>query len=284
MNKIAIVTDSDSSLPPQIAAQYAIRQVPITIHFDQEMYTTGVDINDASLFEKVDLRKKLPTTSAPSPHAFSNVFEQAFQEGAESVICLCVSSKVSATYNSALAAREMLPDRDITVIDTLSLSMGQGFMALAAAEAAQDGASKEQVIEQAVDAGKRVHLFAVLSTLKYLAMSGRVGKVVAGMADTLNIKPVLTIKDGKLELLERVRTRKKAVERMFELVHAALGGRGIERIAVIHVNFPAGAQELARQLREQLPCPTEMITAEFTPGLSVHSGSGVAGLVILANR
>lgn len=284
MNKIAIITDSDSSLPPHIAEQYAIRQVPITIHFGQETYTTGIDINDAILFDKVNLRKRLPTTSAPSPRAFSDAFEQAFREGAEAVICLCVSSKVSATYNSALTAREMLSDRDITIIDTLSLSMGQGFMALAAAEAVQAGASKEQVIDLVYNTGSRVHLFAVLSTLKYLAMSGRVGKFVAGMADTLNIKPLLTVKDGKLELLERVRTRKKAVERMFELIHASLDGRGIARAAVIHVNYLDGALELAQQLRTEQPGPLEIIAAEFTPGLSVHSGSGVAGLVILSNR
>ncbi len=284
MNKIAVITDSDSSLPKHIAEQYAIRQVPITIHFGQETYTTGIDINDAILFDKVNLRKRLPTTSAPSPHAFSDAFEQAFREGAEAVICLCVSSKVSATYNSAITAREMFPDRDITIIDTLSLSMGQGFMTLAAAEAVQAGASKEQVIDLVYNTGSRVHLFAVLSTLKYLAMSGRVGKFVAGMADTLNIKPLLTVKDGKLELLERVRTRKRAVERMFELIHASLDGREIARAAAIHVNYLDGALELAQQLRTELPGPLEIITAEFTPGLSVHSGSGVAGLVILSNR
>lgn len=284
MNKIGIITDSDSSLPPEIAERYDIRQVPITIHFGQETYTTGIDITDAALFEKVNRRKRLPTTAAPSPHAFSNAFDQAFRDGAESLICLCVSSKVSATYNSALAAREMFPERDIIIIDTLSLSMGQGFMALAAAESIQAGASKEQVVSQVYSVGKRVHLFAVLSTLKYLAMSGRVGKFVAGMADTLNVKPVLTIQDGKLELMERVRTRKKAVERMFELVHTSLDGKGIERAAVIHVNNPEGARELAQRLRLEMGDQREIITAEFTPGLSVHSGSGVAGLVVMANR
>ena len=289
MPKIAIITDTDSSLPPHIAEQNGIQQVPITIQFNEETYTTGVDINDASLFEIVDRRKKLPTTAAPSPHAFAEAFENAFRDGAESIICLCVSGKVSTTFNSAQAACEKFPNRDITVIDTLSLSMGQGFMALAAADAVRAGAGKDQVIEQVYETGKRLHVFAVLSTLKYLAMSGRVGKLVAGMADTFNIKPVLTVKDGKLELLERIRTRKKAVQRMFELVDIALDGKGVERAAVIHVNYLDGAQEVAQLLREHLlhkhlPCPAEIITAEFTPGLSVHSGSGVAGLVILANR
>jgi DegV family protein with EDD domain len=284
MKKIAIITDTDSSLPPAVAEQYGIQQVPITIHFDQDSYTTGVDINDLSLFEKVDQLKKLPTTSAPSPHAFLSAYEKAFENGADTIVCVCVSSKISATYNSAVTASELFPGKDINVIDSLSLSMGQGFMALAAAEAALNGANKEQVIEQVYETGKRIHLYAVLSTLKYLAMSGRVGKLVAGMADTLNIKPVLTVQEGKLELLERVRTRKKAVERMFELLQRALDGKGIQRAAMIHVNYPSGASELQDELCTQFAYTDTVITAEFTPGLSVHAGSGVAGLVVLAKK
>lgn len=281
MPKIAIVTDTDASLPVEIAARYGIRQVPITVHFDEETYTTGVDIDDARLFELVDQRNKLPTTSAPSPSAFANAFQAAFDEGADAVVCVCVSSKVSATYNSALNACDLLPGRDITVIDSLSLSMGQGFMALAAAECVDAGGSKADVLRVIEETGKRVHLYAVLPTLKYLALSGRVGKFVAGMADTLNIKPVLTINDGKLDLLEKIRTRKKAVERMLELTRQSLDGKPVERASIIHINNPEGARELQKLLREQIACPDEMITTQFTPGLSVHAGSGVVGLVVI---
>ena len=282
MKKIAIITDTDSSLPPEIAAQYGIRQAPITIHFDGQSYTTGVDIDDASVFEKIDRLKKLPTTSAPSPAAFAAVYEEAFQAGAEAIVCICVSSKISATYNAALSACESFPGKEIQVVDSMSLSMGQGFMVLAAAEAAQAGADTQQVVAQALDTGKRVHLYAVLSTLKYLALSGRVSKLVAGIADTINIKPVLTIRNGKLELLERVRTRKKALDRMMELTRQSLNGQAIERAAIIHVTHPQGASELQQTLCRQLPCPTQIITAEFTPGLSVHAGSEVVGLVVVS--
>ncbi len=284
MKKIAVITDTDSSLPPALAEQYGIRQVPITIHFNEESYTTGVDIDDRLLFEKVDRLNQLPTTSAPSPGAFSAAYESAFQDGADSIVCICVSSEVSATYAAARAACENFHERAITVIDSRALSMGQGFMALAAAEAARAGAPVEQVVARARDVGSRLRLYAVLSTLKYLALSGRVGKVAAGVANTLNIKPLLTVNDGKLEMLEKIRTRRKAVERMLELTRQSVNGSGIERAAIIHVNNPEGALELREQLRAALPCPAEMLIAEFTPGLSVHAGSGVVGLVVLTGQ
>jgi DegV family protein with EDD domain len=282
MKKIAIITDTDSSLPPNIANQYGIQQVPITVQFGEESYITGVDINDAQLFEKVAQFNKLPTTSAPSIGMFSQAFQTSFDNGADSIVCICVSSKVSATYNSALNACEMFPDREIAVIDSLNLSMGQGFMVLAAAEAAQAGATKEEMIAWTMDINTRIYTYAALPTLKYLAMSGRVGKFVAGMADTFNIKPVLTIQDGKLDLLEKVRTQKNAVQRIIELTRIALNGKAIERAAIIHVNNLDGARALQEQLCAVVPCPESIIIAEFTPGLSVHAGSGVVGIVTVA--
>jgi len=282
MKKIAIITDTDSSLPVEVADLHGIRQVPITIHFGDESYTTGVDMDDVRVFQEIERLKCLPTTAAPAPSAFSLAYESAFLDGADAVVCICVSSKVSATYNSAVSACENFPGRNIKVVDSLSLSMGQGFMALAAADAAQAGASVDEVVASVMDTGRRVHLYAVLSTLKYLAMSGRVGKLVAGMADTLSIKPVLTIQDGKLDLLERIRTKKKAIERMLELTRVSVNGQAIQRAAIIHVNQTEGARELRELLCASLDCPAEVITAEFTPGLSVHAGDGVVGVAVVA--
>ena len=282
MPSIAIVTDTDSSLPDEVAARYGILQVPIGVHFEDDTFMTGVDIDDASLFERVDRDGKLPTTSAPAPGDFLTTFQAAFEAGADQVICLAVSSIVSGTYDAARTARDLLLDRDITVVDTKNISMGQGFMVIEAAKVAERGGPKDAVIERAMDVGRRTCLYAALSTLKYLAMSGRVGHLTAGMAGLLSIKPILTLKEGELQMLERVRTLKKARSRVIELARQALDHSPAEHMAVVHVDAADEARDFERMLRKELACPDRIIVAELTPGLSVHTGAGMVGVAAVA--
>jgi DegV family protein with EDD domain len=286
MKKISIVTDSDASLPIDLAGKYGIRQVPITVHFGDTIYETGVDIDDHKLFQMINEAGELPTTAAPSPGKFAEAYKAAFEEdGADALICLTVSGEVSATFDAARVAADSLgSEKEIKVVDTLSLTMGQGFQVLAAAEAAAAGASIDECIQAAKTAGERTHLYAALSTLKYLAMSGRVGSIAAGMAAVLNIKPVLTIQEGKLEMLEKVRTRKNAWGRAIELSQEAAGSKPIERMSVVHCDAPDYARDFEALLRENLACPDAIIVAELSAGLSVHSGPGFVGVVFISGE
>ena len=281
MSRIAIVTDTDASLPKEIAAQYGIRQVPINIHFGEESFQSGVDLDDAGAFERIAREGRLPTTSAPSPGQFAEAFQDAFAGGAEEVVCFCVSSDISATYAAARAGKEMLPGQEITVVDTRTLTIAQGFTVLAAAEAVQDGASAEDAVARGLDVRDRCHVYAALSTLKYLAMSGRVPHLAAGVADLLNVKPILTVRDGTLDMLERVRTRRRAWKRLIDLANEAAAGRTIERMAIVQIVAAEDAAVFEEQLRAGVPCPEEILTVEMSPGMSVHGGAGFIGVAFV---
>jgi DegV family protein with EDD domain len=281
MQKIAIITDTDSSIPFALSARYNLHQIPMTINFGEQSYEAVYAINDADTFRRIDQEGLLPTTAAPSPGKFITAFKNAFDSGAEKIVCLCVSKEVSATYNSALTARESFPEREILVIDSGSLSMGLGYMALAAADAASQGASIIEISAIIKDLQLRTHLFAALSTLRYLAMGGRVSNLAASMGNMLNVKPILTIRDGKLDLLERVRSQKKAWERVIELSAIKTGDKQIEKMCVLHVNAPKMAQQFTDEIRNRMSCPPDIPLVEVTPGLSVHSGTGMVGIVFV---
>jgi DegV family protein with EDD domain len=284
MANVGIVTDTDCSLPVSITEELGVIQVPIHVHFNGESLDANVDIDDEGLFARVEDDGRLPSTSAPSPGEFSSAYQRAFDAGYDSVVCICVSGAVSATYAAAVNGSNVHPGKDITVVDSNSLSLSQGFMVLAAAQAAQAGASPSEVAAQAIDTGERSHLFASLSTLKYLAMSGRVGHLVAGVADVFDVKPILTIRDGKLDLLERVRTQKKAWDRVVELAREARGDFALEQMGIVHVAARSQAAEFEHLVRANLGYEGEILITELTPGLSVHSGAGMVGVAFTVRK
>ncbi len=281
MSKIQIVTDTDSNLPLDVAKENQIALVPITVQFGEESFQDLVEIKNPELFERIDKLGKLPTTAAPSLGAFIDAFRSAFEKGADSIVCVCVSSKVSRTYESALAAAEEFAGKVITVIDSESLSMSQGYMVISAARAAAAGKSHEEVVSLVQDLRGRCILYGSLSTLKYLALGGRVSNLAASMANMLNIRPILCVNNGKLDLLEKVRTRKVAMDRLVELLVNSVQGREVEYACLLHVLNAEDALELGEKLRTQIKMPSDIPLIDFGPGLSVHAGVGLIGAVIV---
>jgi DegV family protein with EDD domain len=284
MSRIAIITDTDSALPGELAKKYGIVQVPIIIQFGNESFLDVFAINNETLFPRIDKEGKLPTTAAPSPGQFAEAFKSAFASGADEILCLNISSEMSATYASARQAAEMFPEKHIEVMDTRSLAMGQGYMAIAAAEAVAKGGSIADAIAAAEDIRDRSYLFGALATLKYIAMSGRVSALAAGMAGLLDIKPILSLQNGKLSLLEKIRTQSKAWNRAIELTVETAAGRKIEKMAVLNVRCPDAAKQFETQLRAAMPCPAEITHADMNPGLACHTGAGMVAVVFTVKK
>lgn len=284
MSRIAIVTDTDSSLPFELSEKHEITQVPIIIQFGEESFRDVYDIDNVGVFSRIDKQGKLPTTAAPSPGQFAEAFKNAFEKGAESVLCFNISSEMSATYASARQAAELLPGKRIEIIDTRSLAMGQGYMVLAAVEVVEKGGSIEDAIKAAEDVRDRTFLFGALATLRYIAMSGRVSSLAAGMAGLLDIKPILSLQNGKLELLEKIRTQTKSWNRAIELLKEKAAGRAVEKMSVLHVKAPEAAHQFEQLLKTSIACPAETILTEIPPGLSIHTGAGMVAVVIVVEK
>jgi DegV family protein with EDD domain len=272
---IKIVTDSTADIPKELLERYDIRLVPINIHFGTENYQEGINIDRPTFFRK--LEEVMPTSSQPSPGQFAEVYEELAEQG-HSILCIVITSKHSGTYQSAVLAQSMLPEADIEVFDTLSISIGTGYHVLAAARAAEEGKSMEEIIQILEGIRSRMYLYLTPATLKYLQKSGRVGKLAGALGSLLNVKPVIKVEDGVLEAFQNVRTRSKAIDRMVELTAEAVGTTEPVKIGITHAEVPAEAEEL-RQRLERTFNVDEMHVVDLACSLTVHGGPGIIGLI-----
>jgi DegV family protein with EDD domain len=284
MSHIAIITDTDSNLPADLSKKFNIVQIPILIQFGNDTFRDVYEINNETVFARIDKEGVLPSTAAPSPGQFSEAFKAAFASGADSILCMSISSEMSATYASARQAAEMFPDKRIEVMDTRSVAMGQGYMVLAAAKAIAQGASIEEAVQAAQEIRNRTYLFGALTTLKYIAMSGRVSALAAGLAGLLDIKPILSLQNGKLELLEKIRTQGKSWNRAIELTAEKASGHQIEQMCILNVKCPDSARQFESLLRATLKCPEEIIHGDMNPGLATHTGAGMVAVVFVVAK
>ncbi len=278
MPRVAIVIDSASDLSSEDSARNGIALVPLLVTFGTIEYRTGVDLSAERFWEMMTAPgAPFPKTAACSPGDFQSAFQIALDAGAESVVCITVGGKLSATNKSAVIARDQMPGRDIRVIDSDTASYGFGLLAIMASEMSGAGASADE-IEAMVEARKHdSHLFVVLETLEYLKRGGRISAAQAAIGGILSVKPIITIEDGLVETADKPRTRSKARERLLELITA----RPIER-AVVLSGMAADPDAFATELaaRSGLPVgstPVRSIGASVGP----HVGPGAYGAVVI---
>jgi len=278
LQDVAIVTDSSSGLPREILERLGIHMVPIHVTFGSQTYLDGVTMSTEEFYQRLDAGE-LPMTSQPSPGDFLALY-RSLREKARSIISVHVSAKASGTCQSARLAAEGAPGTDITVIDSGSTSMGLGFMAMAGAEAALQGATRDRVLAVMEGIRSRLSVYATLPTLDYLRRSGRLSLGRALIASALSIKPVLTMREGLLEAIERPRSMNRAMDRMISLTSESVGNSPV-RASVIYTRTRHRAEHFAEAVKRALNCLHEPYVLEMGPSLATHGGPGIMGLVTL---
>lgn len=281
MSKVGIVTDSCASIPEKLIKKLNIHWVPYYIHRGTEVLKDLVTINREAFYKWLPTAKELPKTACPGPGDYMHLYQSlAVDQGVEEIVSIHMTSKGSGAYQAALAARDMvtefLPQLRIDVIDTLNVSMCQGWMAIEAAREAMDGASLSQVVGKIKSLIPTTHMLQTADTLKYLYLGGRIGKAKNLLGSLLDIKPIIGMEDGVIVALGQARSRSKAYKLMVDKLETAVGPRGKIKIAYVHAAALEEAEKLKYLVEQRLDC-VESLIAELTPALGVHTGPGTAG-------
>lgn len=272
---VRIVTDSAADLPTEIADAKGIRVVPLTVRFGDDVYTSGVDLTTEEFWKKLPTADEPPATAAPSAGDFEEVYRELVEEGADGIVSIHLSSKLSATYQSATVAAGEFSDVPIEVVDTLGVSATTGLLSLHAAELAEGGSSAADIAASVEDLRKRTYLYGAIDTLEYLRRGGRIGGAQALLGTMLKVKPVVSIVDGIVEPVERVRTRPKSLEHLAGLVRKQADE--IDRIVVLSGDAP-DLHDFLSKIEGVVDVPQENVWA-LGPVVGTHSGPGVVGVV-----
>ncbi|MGA9397982.1 MAG: DegV family protein [Anaerolineaceae bacterium] len=280
MSKVKIISDSTAYLPRQYVDQYDITILPLGLIWEGKTYRDGVDITTTEFYTRQLTATTLSTTSQLSVGAYTEAIRKLLDQGNE-VLILPISSGVSGSYNAAVQALADFPGKPVELIDTKLVSMALSFMVLAAARAAEKGASLQECKQVAIESYKKIGVYFTVETLKYLAAGGRIGGAKRLMGTALNIKPVLAIVDGKIEPVTSVISTRKAMEKILDLIEKNIAGRKPVRISVFHANVPEVAQDLQKRAIERFH-PEEAILSEVSPAIGSHTGPGTIAVAYMA--
>ena len=279
---IKIVTDSTAYLPEEVVQRYGIQVIPLNVLFGERTYKEGLDLSYEQFYQMLAQAKNLPTTSQPAVGEFYELYSKLVQDGSE-VISIHISSKLSGTIDSALMACKELPEASISVVDSLSTAVGLELMVIAAAEAVAAGQSRAKVVAMLEQMVRETRLFFVVDTLEYLQKGGRIGGAAALVGTLLNVKPILHLKDGRIEPLSKVRTKRKAVKELLGLMVEEMGSEEPVRIAVGHAVALKEGQSLLEKAQSRLNCTVSYL-AQIGPVIGTHTGPGALGLATCPER
>jgi DegV family protein with EDD domain len=278
-NQVAIVTDSTAYLPASILEEYSIKVIPLVVIWDGETYRDGIDITTADFYNRLSQSNSLPSTSQPSVEAFKECFQSLLDEGKD-VAAILISSGISGTVNSATQAKTALDSDRIEVIDSQTAGMAAGLHVLAAARKAAAGGTLEDVTEVARQAQQVTDVVFAVDTLEFLHRGGRIGGAKRFLGSMLNIKPILEMREGKIDAADQVRTQKRALERLMEIIDERSAGNSPLRMAEMHSNVPDQAQALLEHLQTRFE-PEEIYLAELSPVIGTHVGPGTLAITCM---
>ena len=280
--KIAVVTDSSAYIPPEALGDLSIPVIPVWLHWGDERFRDGVDIDPPTFYHRLRGSKVFPTTSQPSAGEFEEFFRRT-AAGADAVVGVFLTSKLSGTVANAQASLTRLPELTIRVVDSLSTSMALGFCVLAAARAAAAGKSLDEVVAAAEGVRDRVHLILAVDTLEYLHRGGRIGGARWLLGSALNIKPLLHFEEGTIEPLAQTRTKRKAIAQMLNVVEERLGGKRIAEVAVIDVDSPEEGDTIGEQVKARFGI-SPVYRTTVSPAIGTHAGPGTVGIAFYAEH
>jgi DegV family protein with EDD domain len=281
MSKIALVTDSTAYIPKELIDQYKISVAPQILIWGNENFEDGVNIMPSEFYSRLQKATVMPSSSQVTVTKFQEIFQQLLEQDYQ-VLAILISAKLSGTINSAVQAKAMLPEgAPIEICDSNTTAMAMGYHVLAVARAIEQGANMQECIKLAQEATKHTGIFFAVDTLEFLHRGGRIGTGSRFLGTALNIKPILEVRDGLVEAVERVRTRRKSLSRIIELVEEHAGGRTPLRLATLHANAAEDARLVLEEAKQKLG-PVESIFSEVSPVIGAHAGPGTVGLAFMA--
>ena len=275
---VRIITDSTADISSQVAAEFGIRVMPLYVHFGNEVYRDGIDLKPDEFYPRLVANKTLPTTSTVAPVEFAQICDELSKETNE-ILAITLSSKLSATYDVALQGRDLRKDKKcrVEVLDSKLFSMALGLVVIGAARQAREGASLDDVVESAKGLYSRIHVRMTFDTLEYVRKGGRIGAAEAFMGRMLDVKPILTLKDGMATPVVRKRTRAKAIEYLRKFV---AGFHDIAELAVAYTTTPEDAVGLINDLDDVFP-KERVYLSVIGPVLGTHLGPGALGIAVV---